>query len=82
MSMPKLEIKTDESGRVTYSVTEEGVLLTKEQAERIASRIVALEEFAGEMFREILLLPEYNMSAPRKHHYIDKALELGIEGWV
>lgn len=43
MSMPKVEIKTDASGRVMYSVTEEGVLLTKEQAERIASRIAWLE---------------------------------------
>lgn len=48
-----------------------------EHAERIAS----LEEFAGEMFREILLLPEYQMSAQRKRHYIDRANELGIEGW-
>lgn len=44
MSIPTVEIKTDASGRVTYSVTEEGVLLTKEQAERIASRIAGLEE--------------------------------------
>lgn len=49
-----------------------------EQCERICN----LEEFAGEMFREILLLPEYHMSAKRKRYYIDKANELGIEGWA
>lgn len=54
----------------------------KEYIRQQDERICKLEEFAGEMYREILLLPEYDMSALRKHHYIDKALELGIKGWV
>ena len=41
-----------------------------------------LREFANEMFKEILLLPEYQMGSERKKHFIDKAIELGLKGYA
>lgn len=41
-----------------------------------------LREFANEMFKEILLLPEYQMGSKRKRHFIDKGIELGLRGWA
>jgi CRISPR/Cas system-associated exonuclease Cas4 (RecB family) len=47
---PKLEVSTDAFGHVTYSITHEGVLLTKEQAESVAERIKALEELLHDVY--------------------------------
>lgn len=80
MSMPKLEIKTDASGRVTYSVTEEGVLLTKEQAERITSRIAGLEALVKDM-DDLLVRVGAPTAAYGPWSDIRKRMtELGIEG--
>lgn len=80
MSMPKLEIKTDANGCVTYSVTEEGVLLTKEHAERIASRIAQLEALVKDMGDLLVLVGAPTAAYGLWSDTRKQMTELGIDG--
>lgn len=43
MSSPEVKFQVDEHGRITYRVTNEGILLSKEEKELIIDRFTALQ---------------------------------------
>lgn len=49
MSTPHIETYVDEHGRLTVRATQEAVLLTKEEAQRVADLIAALRHWCKEL---------------------------------
>lgn len=52
------------------------------EVEQLKGENAKLREFANEMFKEILLLTDYQMGGKRKKHFIDKGIELGLRGYA
>ncbi len=68
MSEPKITFEQDGSGRITVRATNEGVLLTKEEADRVAARVKELEARISDLAREnaeLKQVPHHVDASPR-----------------
>ena len=82
MSEPEIKVVVDEHGNIEYRVTNEGVLLSKDEKEFIASHILHLYA-ENEKLRELFASywrRTHSPAAPNvERDYLSEMRELGVE---
>lgn len=81
MTDTKLIYELDGSGRITVRATNEGVLLSKEEAECVAARIRELESLVRDMWRTLSAMYQLNLGIDigKEHDYEQRIAALRIE---
>ena len=74
MSEPTITFGVNESGHIVYKATNEGVLLSKEEAERVSSYVSELKALAHDLWKGFDCGCRCAMYDECKHPYDDECL--------
>ena len=84
MSEPEIKFEIDEYGRIGYRVTNEGVLLSKEEKEFIISNILRMQEENAKLREQIASFQELSQDMViyagqnMERHFAKRLRKLGV----